>query len=385
MTVWTVLACATAAWARDAVVATSDGRTFEGEVLHEDGSFVTLSVSGIRVKISRTDIVEIQYKQTIEQQYAQRRVLLTDEDVDGRYELAYWLYEKTSYKLASQELADLGVQFPDDQRIVRLKSLVAVAVAAAQSAPPERSTIDAPPVSVRRTVAVDSERRQNKKRVTPQQINLIKVYEIDLDTEPAVVVPRHVVQQVFARYANHPSVPKEPRDRTRFHDSPGYKKLELLFALRAREFYDQVEVREEPSVLREFRAKFHQRYVLNFCGTVACHGGKRSGDFVLSRSDPNSEATVYTNFLTLQSTTVDNQDVINRQQSDRSLLLQYGLARSLAGTPHPEVTGWAPKFQNHESPLFEGIRSWIDSLWNPTPDYYTEHVDLDQPPFEQQP
>ena len=97
------------------------------------------------------------------------------------------------------------------------------------------------------------------------------------------------------------------------------------------------------------------------------------------RTQPNGEKTVYTNFFYLQSPTIGNQDMINRQIPERSLLLQYGLDRSAAEWPHPEVVGWRPKFQNKQDKFFQLIGDWIGSLWTPTPDYGITEQSQDRP------
>lgn len=165
-----------------------------------------------------------------------------------------------------------------------------------------------------------------------------------------------------------PASPKT-RQLAAIRKSPGYKQLELLFSLRARELYSRVKVVGDPPVMNGFRTTIHQRYVLNYCGTVTCHGNPDTQKLPLFRLQPNREATVYTNFLTLQSTTAGGQDVINRQKPENSLLLQYALTPSQSATPHPAVPGWQPRFQSKQDEFYQSIVRWIGSLWKPTPDY----------------
>lgn len=362
------------AWARQAQVVTRDGQSFVGEVIAEDDAVVTLLISGIRVPIPRAKIRRIEYRMTVEEQYAQRRVQLADEDVDGRYLLAYWLFDNQAYALAKQELESLAEDFPDDSRVARLDSLVTArlvlgpkadeATPATQPASPEPVASDASPPGP----AV----REATGRISARQINLIKVFEIDLDAKPKVIVPREVMDRVFSDYAMDARVPQTAAQQNKLRRAPGYKQLELLFAVRARDLYDMVQVKEDPPTLRRFRTDIHQRYVLNYCGTVTCHGGAKAGDFLLHRLEPNLEPTVYTNFLKLQSTTVGQLEMINRQRPLASLLLQFGLARDRADSPHPDVARWQPKFQDRQDALFQSIESWIDSLWKPTPNYGIE-------------
>ncbi len=358
------------AWAREATVITHDGRSFEGQLVSEDESEVTLLMLGIRVPIPRQQIRQIQFKQPLDQQYAQRRKQLADDDVDGRYMLAFWLFEEQAYQLAQQELKSLGQDFPEDSRVARLHDIVDARMNRSESAQEmDPEVVDgASHVKVAASQPLD-QRRQESAKLTAEQINLIKVYEIDLDADPKVMVPPEVIDQILNRYADSPAVPKGRREQIRFRSAPGDQQLKVLFDIRARELYGQVQVRGDPPVIKEFRTRIHQRYVLNYCGTVACHGGRGAGGFTLYRDWPNSEQTVYANFLTLHSTKVGHQDILNRQRPSRSLLLQYGLARPSAVSAHPEVSGWRPRFQNDQDALYQDIEIWIDTLWKPAPSY----------------
>ncbi|MEZ6192302.1 MAG: hypothetical protein R3C45_13570 [Phycisphaerales bacterium] len=61
--------------------------------------------------------------------------------------------------------------------------------------------------------------------------------------------------------------------------------------------------------------------------------------------------------------------MIDRDEPRRSLLLQYGLERNAAATPHPDVPGWRAQFNNEEDARFVQYAEAIDKLWKPAPDY----------------
>ena len=369
-----VAICCAVVLAQDTEVVTTEGVRLVGQLIEEDESFVTLRISGIKMPIPRGEIKSIKYGQTFEQQYTQKREALADEDVDGWYVLAYWLFENEYHELAQQELQAMADRFSGDSRIRQLSSIVdaQIKLLRESSAPKGQAPVAAtrPSINPQEVKSVQPSRPgQAPELLTDEQIHLIKVYEIDLNEKPKVIVPREVIDQVFEDYADHPGLPKGSRARKRFRSAPGYEQLRLIFNLRARQLYRLVRVKSDPPAIREFRGRIHQRYVLNYCATNACHGNPEVGGINLWRIQPNGEKTVYTNFFSLQSATVGNQDVINRQVSGRSLLLQYGLDRSVATWPHPEVPGWRAKFQNKQDKLLQFIERWIDSLWTPTPDY----------------
>ena len=359
----------TTIWAVEAIVITTEGYTFEGSVVSEDRDTVILMISDVKTPILRSKIRSIQYKQSIEEQYTQRRSQLSEEDIDGRYILAYWLFEKKAYPIALKELENLLITFPDDTRITRLKKIVEDKYAQIQANKTIPSTQPNPDPKDNNSHKNHPLRSSFSRALTDEQINLIKVYEIDLSTKPKIVIPRHVLDDFLSAYGAYPDVPKTRRSRNKFLKAPGYEQLQLFFQLKARNLYAKVKVIEDPLFMRDFRAKIHHRYVLNYCGTSQCHGGLSEQSVSLIRAEPNSTRTVYTNFFNLQSTTVGHADMIDRQQANRSMLLQFGLPKDLAMSPHPNVPDWRPKFRNQNDGLYLTIERWIDTLWKPAPDY----------------
>jgi len=358
--------------ARVAEVTTMDGRKFVGRVLQDNKINVVLELSGIKIPIPRSEIKHIVYQESIEQRYAQRLDLLEDNDADGRYALAYWLYEKDALKLAKKELDALVESFPKDSRVAQLGRIVEARIKLVKrpsqtSPPPTAPQIPGLPAAGSTRLSPSPTGRQAT--LTPEDINRIKVYEIDLATKPKVIVPLDVRQSVLNDYPDHPGAPKDARERAQFRNATGAEQLKVLFKLRARHLYGKVRVVDDPPVVEQFRDKIHRRYVLNYCGATACHGGLGTSDFQLIRPRPNTESTVYTNFFKLQAAKVGNEGLIDRQRPGRSLLLQYGLAREKASSPHPDTPGWRAKFQDRNDSLYQTIEQWIDSLWKPDPDY----------------
>jgi hypothetical protein len=213
-------------------------------------------------------------------------------------------------------------------------------------------------------------------RLTPEQINRIRLMEVDLDARPNVRVNRAVWDDLFTRYAAHPLTPRGRTEQTRMRAAEGWRQLRLIFDLRAREYYDQVQILDDPPAMRTFRTQIHHRYVLNYCGTAECHGGMadnrptRPGGFRVLRLLPNRDDTVYTNFYHLHTTVVGDDEMIDRDQAERSLLIQYGLPRDRAYTPHPETPGWRPGLRDENDAAYRLLTRWIArELYQPAPDY----------------
>jgi hypothetical protein len=354
------------AYAREAVVTTSDGRTLAGELVSQDEVTVTLIISGIKTPIPRRSIQSVEIKPDPEEQYRQMRAELDDDDLDGRYRLAYQMYEKKWFALALTELDSLQQAFPESQKAASLASVVQSRLEREQqqqSPPPGRPAKDAPP---KQDPSTPTEAPGLDDRLTEEQVNLIRVYEIDLDTEPRITIPPKTIDKLFETYASDDRLVK---DRRAFIRLSGIEQLEKLFELQARELYGEVIIRQDSPAIKEFRSKMHQRYVLNYCAATACHGDASPGGLFLFRVQANSDTTVYTNFYILSSLQNAEGLVIDRDTPRRSLLLQYGLNRQAASTPHPEVTGWKSQFNNEDDARFQTYTDIIGQLYQPTPEY----------------
>jgi hypothetical protein len=70
----------------------------------------------------------------------------------------------------------------------------------------------------------------------------------------------------------------------------------------------------------------------------------------------------------------DGRPLIDYQNPGRSPLLQFGLPREDAITPHPDVVGWTPVFRSRDSRAFQRAVRWIQSMYRPRPDYPIEYT-----------
>ncbi len=349
--------------AREAVVTTLDGRTLTGELVSQDETTVTLQISGIKTPIPRRSIQDIEMLAEPRDQYRQMRAELDDDDLDGRYRLAYTLYEKKWFDLAMSELRSLELAFPESDKVRSLQTVVQSRLDRQQRPPREQRPTDA---QADDPVNLVTQAPGEEMLLTQEQINLIRVYEADLEAQPRVTLPAETIKKLFETYASDDRLVKDQRA---FKRMPGHEQLNVLFDLQARELYGDVVIRQDAPAIKAFRSQLHQRYVLNYCATTGCHGDKSPGGLFLFRIQPNSDETVYTNFYILSRMENPQGALIDRDNPKRSLLVQYGLKRDAAATPHPDVQGWKPQFINDQDQRFELYVDLIDQLWKPAPEY----------------
>jgi len=377
-----LLACASSALARNATITLEDNSQFRGEVESDDANGVRLKISGISQLFARDKIRDVKYELTAAEEYQQRRAELADDDLDGRYRLASYLaLDRKELDLARKELTDLAKRFPQDERV----SLLAAAVDNRLKLMKEPPAKPANPV-IKPTLApqllpdkpasegIEKEKSEEDKPavLTEQDINQIKVYEIDFSTKPPprVIIPRETVDEFIKVYAEDDKDLRGRANQAAFRRAPGIDQLRKFFDLRAREFYRQVEVKNDPPVMLAFKTSVHRNYVLNYCGTSGCHGGDKAGQFKLIPYNAVRDETVYTNFFMLDAWQRGKGYMIDRDKPEYSYLVQFGLPRVDAKYPHPEVEGWNFKIRNTEDPVYGMVVNWIKMLYNdPRPKY----------------
>lgn len=359
--------------AREAVLTLKDGRTIKGVVAEEDDKSVSMVIAGIKTPYSRDLIKSIEYVKTVEEEYADRRAKVTDEDVAGRYQIARWLFEKQSFSLAKKELDDLAKRDPKNTDIGLLKRIVEERIkAAAPTTTPGTTTT--PETTPGTTTTPGTETGSNvtlpKDRLTAKQINRIRVLEVNEELNPRVTVPPTVVDKFLNEFADNDKVPKGATARNRFKAQKDIEKLKLIMEVGAGQYYEDIISHDDPPAIRDFR-NIHRNYILNFCATNECHGGAKAGKFFLFNSAPTSNETIHTNFYILTQTKPKTAYMIDRDYPTKSLLLQYGLPVDKSQNPHPDVPGFkAPMVTGDKDRTYQMLVEWISkSLYRPEPKY----------------
>jgi hypothetical protein len=358
--------CTTTSAAQPAVLVTTDGQRFRGQLIVETEEIVVLEVGGIETRFDRGDVESLEFPETAEQEYERERADLRDSNLSGRYELAFRMYERRAFEVAKRELVSLDQDFPQTPRVVELLNIVdaQLRLETSRGSAEQNAQAEGSPTFDR------SERSRDPRLdryLSDEQINLIRVYEINLGEQPRVAIPGPVMDEAFARFADQPGVPRGRRAQGEFKRRPGYEQLALLFDLRAREFYPQVQVRQEPAALTGYRRSANANYVARYFAPLFGQGAIEGLTLLSDRPDLEEEA--YTNFYSLSTFTYDGLPMIDRLNPELSLLLQWGLEREAARHPAPEIEGWRPQYRSTQDPEFLQQVEWIERLYDDLPDY----------------
>lgn len=350
-----------------------DGQVRRGTIIRDDFDEVVLGIEGIRSVFPRELVDHVELEPTFEQRLEHMRRGLTENNFIGRYELARWLFEQRRYDMSRDELAYIleRTEMPEARHLLRLVDAQLILQRSSS-----RSESDGPgPFESGREEGGSRSGPVHQRDLLPdrllshEDVNLIRVYEMDLSKSPKLSISQATIRTMIERYGASDLIPARSEARTALLRSDPVHIARLLFRLKARELYPQIEVLSEPDHLNLFRQRVHNTWLMNNCATSRCHGGVDAGRLFLHNRNYKDERVRYTNLLILDSLEFDGRPLINYDDPMMSLVIQYGLPRNEARLPHPNVRGWRPAFTNANARLLEDAVAWIRGMYQPRPKY----------------
>ncbi|MFI4917292.1 MAG: hypothetical protein ACIAS6_12400 [Phycisphaerales bacterium JB060] len=343
------------------------GEYIDGELVAETAESVTLQIAGIRTVFDQSRIERLVRLPDLATRYRDWRTDIDDADVNHVEQLIQWLAGEELYHVAHYEAAKLAINRPRDPRVdALLRRMRGMAELFEQRG---------------QGVARDpSEREKPLPLLTREQVNLIRVYELDLLDPPRIRISPRDIQDFLLAYREDPRVPQTPEGRQAMIAGDPVDVLRLMFELKAREYYGKVRVLDDPDTVKRFRRDV-TAWLVPGCATSRCHGGTEAGSLRLEYRNARGEAQAYTNFLVLTRATLeDGTPLINLDEPDESPLLHLGLRRMGSRFPHPEVPvdegdgdAWREVFPRAEDARWRATTAWIRSLYQPRPDYPIEY------------
>lgn len=384
-----------------------DGRQVTGFLTRQDDSKIYLRVAGIDSPFPRAEVVRTEVLPPVLQRYREMRAAISDADADRLVLLAEWLRLRHRYNEAMVEVEAALQAEPDHRSASELKILIAKQ---RDLAAKTKSRTVSPETAASGTAATWAQRNQADAfpRLSPEDVNIIRVYEVDLKAVPRMVISRELVEELLKTHG--PGVLEALKDRftgsdlmrlivrkgndvEAFRDNeviaaiaslPASSFLEIMFdsRVRARELYSKVRVIEDPASMKIFRESVQGAWLHNNCATSKCHGGEEAGRLWLATKQPNSDATVYTNFLILNSFKLaDGTPLLDVTKPEASPLMQLGLLRKISKFPHPlvargtsKVDAWRPVFRETGERRYQEAMQWISALYRPRPEYPVKYA-----------
>lgn len=365
--------------AQECVVTFTTGRRLTGIMMGSHEDTIVLRINGIDTTYRRARIANIKFLPSVEERFTKFRSAIPDEDIEGRLLLVDWLRDRRAYQLAIEELRSILELEPHHPQAKLLKTWLEQHLKLAKSKINEPEP--APKVSI-------PEPKTIVPLLSDEQVNLIRVYEIDLKNPPKLVIEDNTLRALMRRSPE--LFPSDERERDAILKWSPIERLRLLFRHKARDLYSEIRVLEDPDAFQDFKKYIagHTGWLINGCATTRCHGGDQAGDFRLANHNPNSPRSLYTNFLILDRYSIaDGTPLINHNEPERSPLIQMGMVRSRSLYPHPDVDqtkfgrDWRPVFRTTKAFNLKRTTDWIRTLYTPRPEYGFEYP----PPVEPSP
>ena len=359
----------------EVIVTLSTGQRLRGLLTERTADRVTVIVAGARLQLAMKNVDSIDPVPDIHQRYRTMLEAASD-DPESLIAIAAWLVDNLMLEEAESTLT-LALKLAPDNRnaAVQLRAVRAhieiyrkarERLARGERPAPLPEKPEAPGFPV----------------LAEDEINLLKVFEVDLNNPPRILIDRETIVDFVEAYRGRPGVPVSPEARRAFFRKRPAEIVALMFELRAREFYGRVRIQGPTRAFRLFRENVQRAWLVRGCATSQCHGGPDGGILQLATRRAASDEATFTNFLILDRTRLsDGTPLINYEDPISSPLLEIALPRDRSRYPHPvtphPVTGqdmWRPLYRTLDDRRAERVVEWIQAMYRPRPDYPIEYV-----------
>jgi hypothetical protein len=344
------------------VVATTDGRTLEGEVV-EEADRVVVTIHGIATPVPREQVARIDYTPFADR-FAARLASLGPRDIDGRMELAQDALARREYALAlkaARAARDIDVV----NRAARdLENAINAQMRLDAIRPDGEPPTPRPPRTTR-PVRPDV----GPRLLGMDQVQMFRLAELTEDDSRARIQFRENVRQRFLE--DKPMIPFR-----RFATRSAVAQALDIRESGSPDLWRDVVITNDPESLATFFRRLHGP-VVQGCATSRCHGGPDAGALRLISPAQSTEAA-YTNLYLLMKYVKEipidesrpfgagSSRLIERGQGPTSLLAQFMLPRSQAIKPHPDVKGFRGVVRDREHPIFRAAVRWMDQELSPS-------------------
>ena len=353
-------------FARQGVVKTHNGQTYEGEIDEKDPTAVTVVTHGISTRLDRSSIASITYADA-SQGLAQQLAKLGPKDVASRLAIARQAMTAQEYAVARNAAEQVLAIDPNNAEAVALESTIESQMRMERNS--QKPAEEAPPSTAKTTT-----RPVDQRTLRPSEINAIRQAEMRPDDAGVRVRFEHNVQHRFVDFLGKDHAGS-------FYSLNPMQQAQRILRDGPPEMREDVIIVNDPPALLQYRRVIQPFVVLN-CATAACHGGNQSATSFQLLIPPDSDAATYTNFYILTRYSQPSRQssdgvfgnglvkMIDRQHPQHSLLLEYALPGSMAEFQHPEVTNFRPPLRGTSDARYRQMLDWIGStLVAVEPDY----------------
>lgn len=356
-----------------AVLYRRDGSAIQIQLVADDFDEVRYMLGTTVRTMPRSEVYRVGLIRSFDESFAALKKTIHPEDGIRRLSFCDWLISEKKYALARTELVALvaDTKMPEavlllnrvDAQLALMKGNVSKKIQTPENTSPSNGSNNTHLLPTR--------------ILTDDEVNLIRVYEIDFDNPPRIIIDPADARAFFDDFGSSPRIPPDAPSRNALVMGDPMKIVRLAFELKARDFYTKIRVVGDPETMSLFRRNVHDLWLIPNCATSRCHGGPDAGKFFLTNENHAEARVRYTNLLNLLLGNSKDIPLVDFTDPNRSILIQYALPREEATTPHPPVKGWKPVFGRKLNPeKLANTLSWIRSMYQPRPVYPIEY----QPP-----
>ncbi|MBC7772766.1 MAG: hypothetical protein H7210_09755, partial [Pyrinomonadaceae bacterium] len=218
----------------EVILILKEGNRVTGILVEELPDAIRVRIAGIETTFKSDMIERYEVMRPILERYEEMKRAI-GEDPDGLATLAEWLRSREQHELALKEVNHLLKIDPNHTEGKRLKLLIEKQIelrSKARSSDPKAPAVRPAPANAAPKTPV-----QSFPLLTDSQINLLKVFEIDLDDPPRMTIKRSTVTRLIDENLGTPHIPVTQEGRDAIYRKTPAAILDLMFKLRARDLY----------------------------------------------------------------------------------------------------------------------------------------------------
>ena len=351
------------------VTTTPDGKSYE----------IRLK-SGGQIKISKDQVLSIESVVSQSQDYQGRLAKIDPNSPDERFALAEWAAANGLLDEALEQLQEALKLNKDHIRSTLLLRQVERRIARRQDG---GGVTQVGPTTGRGDTAYtpDAVELDWNWLIDKADISRIRLEELRTTDRVGVKFQNNVLNRfIDAQTAQGRRDFLQPGFAKKFRSKPNVAKVFYILkniGINDTATKDDLVINRDPQFMVDFK-KDVWPFVAQYCASTKCHGGSEPlGGLKLFKYKLRNERMDYTNYLILDTFELPGgRKMINRNDPENSLLLQYGLPLETARFKHP--ADMPVIFSSREAANFKRVLAWIGSLKRPLhPNYRIKWT----PPF----
>ncbi|MCK4624806.1 MAG: hypothetical protein KAV00_05815, partial [Phycisphaerae bacterium] len=301
--------------AQKQVIICKDGRRLEGEVTKVKDGY-QIRMKGGTVVIAKDQVLKVEDVVTVEDELTKRLAKLDSRDAEGHYLVARWAYDQNLLTDSRKILKKVLKLNPKHEDAPKLLKLVNTGIA--------KSGDTTTPTT---TTKNGGKKPAPSKFLTKEDIYRIRLMELKSDDRVSVQFRNKVLQ----RFIKSMRGSGDFENRGFENKFRGYNRVkQVLYILEWTDrdnatIRDDILIKTDPKVIKEFRARIWPIIAKSFA-SPSCYGGVKPRDGLKLFNIPlTDERVLYTNFYILHKWERNGRRMIDRDNPEMSLLLQYGL------------------------------------------------------------